>query len=268
MTIPTSNQIIRPVLEYLARNETPVKLAILIEFLKKKFELTEEERQEKVPSGGNRFRARVIIATNKMESSRQISKPQRGYLAITEKGREEVEDISPPVEKTTGDRPNPPPVEETGEPKADVGVSDNNDKFYQEIVKLYLMKNEVKPEQLPSVLESLRKSLNVQQPPTSPSVTPSPTQPTSQEPAVPIRDSVSEEHIICLECGKNFTSLKRHLGSHHLTTPEKYREKWRLPTDYPMIAKKSSEKRSKTARNMGLGQKGQAAKKNQSQKSS
>ena len=265
MTIPRSNEIIRPMLEYLARNEEPVKLAILAEFLGKKFEITEEERKEKLGGGGNFFRTRINIAVRKMKSSRLISSPERGYFEITEKGREHVGDISPPVQESVNNSLNPPLVEEAQDPRADAVVSDSgDDKFFQEIVKLYLMKNEVKPEQLPSVLEALRTSLNVQQPtaprPRPRPSTPSPTRTTSQEPAVPVEESVTNDYIICLECGKTFTSLKRHLGSHHLTTPEKYREKWGLPPDYPMITTKASERRAQTAKNIGLGQMAQAAK--------
>ncbi len=73
-------------------------------------------------------------------------------------------------------------------------------------------------------------------------------------PAVPIRRSITPDHIICLEDGKKFKSLKRHLRTHYDLTPEQYREKWGLPADYPMVAPNYAKARSELARKMGLGQ--------------
>jgi predicted transcriptional regulator len=73
-------------------------------------------------------------------------------------------------------------------------------------------------------------------------------------PAVPIKKSVTQDYIICLEDGKKFKSLKRHLRTHYDLTPERYREKWGLPADYPMVAPNYAVARSKLARQMGLGQ--------------
>lgn len=73
-------------------------------------------------------------------------------------------------------------------------------------------------------------------------------------PAVPIKKSVTDDYIICLEDGKKFKSLKRHLRTHFNLTPEQYREKWNLPADYPMVAPNYANSRSKLAKNMGLGQ--------------
>jgi predicted transcriptional regulator len=74
-------------------------------------------------------------------------------------------------------------------------------------------------------------------------------------PAVPIRKSVTPDAIICLEDGKKFKSLKRHLSSKFDLTPEQYRVKWGLPADYPMVAPNYAETRSALARSMGLGRK-------------
>lgn len=74
-------------------------------------------------------------------------------------------------------------------------------------------------------------------------------------PAVPIRKSVTPDAIICLEDGKKFKSLKRHLSSKFAMTPEQYRAKWGLPADYPMVAPNYAEARSALARSMGLGRK-------------
>ena len=73
-------------------------------------------------------------------------------------------------------------------------------------------------------------------------------------PAVPIKKSVHNDYIICLEDGKKFKSLKRHLMTHYGMTPEDYREKWELPPDYPMVAPAYAEARSRLAKEMGLGQ--------------
>jgi len=75
------------------------------------------------------------------------------------------------------------------------------------------------------------------------------------KPAVPIRRSVTDDYIICLEDGKKFKSLKRHLSSHYDMSPEEYREKWGLAADYPMVAPNYAAARSKLAREMGLGRK-------------
>ena len=73
------------------------------------------------------------------------------------------------------------------------------------------------------------------------------------KPAVTIKKSVTPEHIICLEDGKKFKSLKRHLRTQYDMTPEQYREKWGLPPDYPMGAPNYAATRSKLAKQMGLG---------------
>ena len=73
-------------------------------------------------------------------------------------------------------------------------------------------------------------------------------------PAVPIKRSVTSDHIVCLEDGKKFKSLKRHLRSQYNMSPEQYREKWGLPADYPMVAPNYAAARSRLAKQMGLGQ--------------
>ena len=74
-----------------------------------------------------------------------------------------------------------------------------------------------------------------------------------QKPAVSIKTSVTADYIICLEDGKKFKSLKRHLRSHYNLSPEEYREKWGLRHDYPMVAPNYAEARSQLAKKMGLG---------------
>ena len=74
------------------------------------------------------------------------------------------------------------------------------------------------------------------------------------KPAVPVRRSVTDDHIVCLEDGKKFKSLKRHLRTRYDMSPDEYREKWGLPADYPMVAPNYARQRSDLARKMGLGQ--------------
>lgn len=72
-------------------------------------------------------------------------------------------------------------------------------------------------------------------------------------PAVPVRRSVMPDRIICLEDGKSFKSIKRHLRTAHSLSPEQYRARWGLPYDYPMVAPNYSAERSKVAKALGLG---------------
>jgi predicted transcriptional regulator len=74
------------------------------------------------------------------------------------------------------------------------------------------------------------------------------------KPAVPVKKSMTSEYLVCLEDGKKFKSLKRHLRSQYNMTPEQYREKWGLPPDYPMVAPNYAVARSQLAKKMGLGQ--------------
>jgi predicted transcriptional regulator len=76
----------------------------------------------------------------------------------------------------------------------------------------------------------------------------------SLTPAVPVKKSVTQDFIICLEDGKKFKSLKRHLRTSYNMTPEQYRSKWGLPADYPVVAPNYAKTRSELAKTMGLGQ--------------
>jgi len=79
------------------------------------------------------------------------------------------------------------------------------------------------------------------------------------QPAVPVKKSVTDEHIVCLEDGKKLKMLKRHLKSSYNMTPEQYRERWGLSADYPMVAPNYAKKRSSLAMEIGLGRKRKAA---------
>lgn len=116
-----------------------------------------------------------------------------------------------------------------------------------DIVSSYVEKNKVPVGELPDLIISIHNTFaNLSgQEVFNPAVT--------QSPAVPVNRSVSENHLVCLEDGMEFKSLKRHLKSHHNLSPEQYREKWGLPADYPMVAPSYSLKRSKLAKENGLG---------------
>jgi len=118
-----------------------------------------------------------------------------------------------------------------------------------EILTAYLSKNPVSAEQLPGLIKSVFDSVS--------NLTNGETEATQQKkkPAVPVNKSLHDDYIICLEDGKKFKSLKRHLSSHYQMSPEEYREKWGLPYDYPMVAPNYAKKRSQLARDLGLGRK-------------
>lgn len=130
---------------------------------------------------------------------------------------------------------------------------DNQDKsevveLTAEIVAAYVGNNAVPASDLPSLINDVYGALaNAMQGTKEKEVV-------EEKPAVPVRRSVTPEAIICLEDGKKFKSLKRHLRTHHNMTPEEYRDKWSLPADYPMVAPKYAEARSSLAKKMGLGQ--------------
>jgi len=116
-----------------------------------------------------------------------------------------------------------------------------------EIVSAYVTKNRLPPTELPSLIASISGSIRkLGEPQPAPAAAP--------EPAVNPKRSVHADYIVCLEDGKKFKSMKRHLASHGLT-PQQYRAKWSLPADYPMTAPNYSAARSAMAKDIGLGQK-------------
>lgn len=117
-----------------------------------------------------------------------------------------------------------------------------------DIVSAYVSNNTVSASELPSLIRDVHAALaKVQAAPQAPAAE-------APKPAVAARRSVHDDYIICLEDGKKFKSLKRHLRTHYNMTPEQYREKWGLPPDYPMVAPNYAKARSALAREMGLGQ--------------
>ena len=119
-----------------------------------------------------------------------------------------------------------------------------------EIVAAYVGNNPVSSTDLPSVINDVHKALS-----TAVTEADKPEKP-ELKPAIAVRRSVTPDYIICLEDGKKFKSLKRHLRTHYNLSPDEYREKWGLARDYPMVAPNYAEARSQLAKKMGLGQKG------------
>ncbi|WP_342640789.1 MucR family transcriptional regulator [Rhodoligotrophos ferricapiens] len=117
------------------------------------------------------------------------------------------------------------------------------------IVSAYVAKNSVQLTDLAGLISSVHQALSTLGMDGAAQDAPPPT------PAVPVKRSVTREYIICLEDGKKFKSLKRHLSTHYNMTPEQYRAKWQLPPDYPMVAPAYAEARSNLARSLGLGRK-------------
>jgi len=117
-----------------------------------------------------------------------------------------------------------------------------------DIVAAYVSNNSVPASELPALIATVHQAISKL------SSAPAEPAPTPLVPAVPVRKSVTPEYIICLEDGKKFKSLKRHLRTRYDLTPEQYRAKWNLPRDYPMVAPSYAAARSELAKSMGLGQ--------------
>lgn len=116
------------------------------------------------------------------------------------------------------------------------------------VVSAYVSNNPVQASDLPSLIERVHTTMRDLSQPVVEEV------PVKLEPAVSVRKSITPDYLICLEDGKRFKSLKRHLRSKYDMSPEEYREKWGLPIDYPMVAPNYAKQRSELAKKMGLGQ--------------
>ncbi|HZP79640.1 MAG TPA: MucR family transcriptional regulator [Pseudolabrys sp.] len=116
------------------------------------------------------------------------------------------------------------------------------------IVSAYVSNNSVAAAEIPALINQVHSALTR----VSGGPTDAPSEPL--RPAVPVKKSITPEYIVCLEDGKKFKSLKRHLRTQYNMTPEQYRDKWGLPADYPMVAPNYAAARSQLAKQMGLGQ--------------
>jgi predicted transcriptional regulator len=132
---------------------------------------------------------------------------------------------------------------------------DNHDKsehlvaLAADIVCAYVTNNTVSVADLPGVIGAVHNALAQ----ATGGHTPTPIVREEQKPAISLKKSITPEYLICLEDGKKFKSLKRHIRTHYNLSPEEYREKWGLPHDYPMVAPNYAEARSALAKKMGLG---------------
>jgi predicted transcriptional regulator len=121
-------------------------------------------------------------------------------------------------------------------------------KLTADIVAAHVSNNKLAANELPQLIAQVHASLLDTGGPAAP-----PQRPT---PAVPVKRSVTVDHIVCLEDGKKLKMLKRHLKTSYDMTPEQYRERWGLPADYPMVAPNYAKKRSQLAKKIGLGKRG------------
>jgi predicted transcriptional regulator len=116
------------------------------------------------------------------------------------------------------------------------------------IVSAYVSNNPTPASELPALIGQIHAALlRVSTGRAEPALEPA-------KPAVPVKKSMTADYLICLEDGKRFKSLKRHLRTQYGMTPEQYRDKWGLPADYPMVAPNYAVARSQLAKKMGLGQ--------------
>jgi predicted transcriptional regulator len=114
-----------------------------------------------------------------------------------------------------------------------------------EIVAAYVSNNPVQSSDLANLIRNVHDALT--------NISTEEVQAPEAKPAIPVKKSVTDDFLICLEDGKKFKSLKRHLRAKYDMTPDEYREKWGLPFDYPMVAPSYARKRSQLAKKMGLG---------------
>lgn len=126
--------------------------------------------------------------------------------------------------------------------------SNNHVELAAEIVSAYVANNSVPASELPALLNEVHAAIvRVASGVAAPA-------PEAAKPAVSPKKSITNDYIICLEDGRKFKSLKRHLRTQYNLSPEQYREKWSLPPDYPMVAPAYAKARSALAKQMGLGQ--------------
>jgi predicted transcriptional regulator len=126
--------------------------------------------------------------------------------------------------------------------------SSNYIELAADIVSAYVSNNSVPANELPALINDVHNALQRVTTGQAPVVSETP------KPAVPTKKSITNDYIVCLEDGKKFKSLKRHLRTQYNMSPEEYREKWALPADYPMVAPNYAKARSQLAKQMGLGQ--------------
>ncbi len=122
-----------------------------------------------------------------------------------------------------------------------------------DIVSAYVGNNSISAADLPALIQNVHRALS------GINLPPEPVEVASKEPAVPLKRSITPDYLVCLEDGRKFKSLKRHLRTKYNMSPEDYRAKWGLSKDYPMVAPNYAKARSDLAKQMGLGQGGRQA---------
>ena len=131
---------------------------------------------------------------------------------------------------------------------SDTTANGNFIELTAEIVSAYVSNNTVPAGEIPSLINQIHAALTRVSGKSGDSLA------EPLRPAISVKKSITPEFIVCLEDGKKFKSLKRHLRTQYNMTPEQYREKWSLGTDYPMVAPNYAAARSQLAKQMGLGQ--------------
>jgi predicted transcriptional regulator len=131
---------------------------------------------------------------------------------------------------------------------SETSSSNNFIELAADIVSAYVSNNSVPASDLPSLINEVHSALLRVTSGTPPVLVEAP------KPAVPAKKSVTNDYIVCLEDGRKFKSLKRHLRTQFNMSPDEYREKWGLAPDYPMVAPNYAKARSNLAKQMGLGQ--------------
>jgi predicted transcriptional regulator len=119
-----------------------------------------------------------------------------------------------------------------------------------QIVSAHVESNTVPPDELPKLIQDVYAALFTAHVASEETV---------PVPAVPVKSSVSPSRIVCLDCGRSFSMLKRHLMTDHQLTPEQYRQRWGLPNSYPLVAPDYARMRSELAKKIGLGRLGSAS---------
>jgi predicted transcriptional regulator len=118
-----------------------------------------------------------------------------------------------------------------------------------EIVSAFVSRNSLPSGELPALIYSVHTALAKLSSGAATTV-----EPAAPVPVVSVRKSITPDYLVCLEDGRHFKSLRRHLSTSHGMTPEQYREKWKLPSDYPVVAANYAAQRSELAKKIGLGQ--------------
>ncbi len=131
---------------------------------------------------------------------------------------------------------------------SEVASSNSYLELAADIVSAYVSNNSVPVNDLPSLISDVHSALLRVTSGTAVVMAEAP------KPAVPTKKSITREFLVCLEDGRKFKSLKRHLRTQYNMSPDEYREKWGLPADYPMVAPDYAKARSNLAKQMGLGQ--------------